>query len=421
MLRMNTNRFTHGGAPEVPSALNEKLNRLVNELEALGTVAIGFSGGVDSTFLAAVCAQCIPEQTVLIHLDAPFIPTPERTACERTLRRLGLAHVILPCSPLSSGVVSSNPCDRCYHCKRIGFEAISNAARRLGCHTVLEGSNADDDPATRPGTRAVRELGARSPLAELGWTKDEERTLLRAWGFDVWNMPAGACLATRIAMGEPLTENKLLVIRACEDYLHDLGIQQVRLRISREVARIATDDAGLRVLSGYNQAHPVQGTRDVANFRGGSGGPQPATTAPQPAAVASQPTVVVPQPEAIASQPAAVALQPTVAELQTATVVLRPVVAEPQPADTNPQTATLEIHPPTVEAHPATVEAHPATVALRPAVAEPQPAAANPQTATVEAHPATVEVHPAISKALLSRASGVFASVDPRARQYSMT
>lgn len=337
MLRMNTNRFTCGRAPEVPSALSVKLNRLMSELKALGAVAIGFSGGVDSTFLAAVCAQCMPERTVLIHLDTPFIPTPERTACERTLGHLGLAHVILPCNPLSSGTVSSNPCDRCYHCKRIGFEAISNAARRLGLHTVLEGSNTDDDPATRPGTRAVRELGARSPLAELGWTKDEERMLLRAWGFDVWNMPAGACLATRISMGEPLTESKLLVIRACEDYLHDLGIQQVRVRISREVARIATDDAGLRVLSGYNQAHPVQGTRDVADFRDVADGPRPAA------------------------------------------------------------------------------------VALQPVVAEPQPAAANPQTATVEAHPATVEVHPAISKALLSRASGVFTSVDPRARQYSMT
>ena len=274
MLRMNTNQSTRIGAIEAPLTLLPKLDRLMTELEALGPVAIGFSGGVDSTFLAAVCARCIPGRTVLINLDTPFIPTPERMARERALGSLGLAHVILPCDPLSSDAVSSNPCDRCYHCKRIGFEAIVGIARRLGCHTVLEGSNADDDPAARPGMRAVRELGARSPLAELGWAKAEERVLLRAWGFDVWNMPAGACLATRISPGEPLTQDRLLAVRACEEYLHGLGIHQVRVRISHNVARIVTDNAGLQTLSNYNQDRPAQGGRDAEDPGGIAIGPQ---------------------------------------------------------------------------------------------------------------------------------------------------
>lgn len=248
--------------------LDEKLARLEALLRTLAPVVLGFSGGVDSTFLAAVCARAIPEDTLLVHLDSPFVSTPERSSCAAfaegtdstgcTTVRLApqlpvLAAITLAFDPSTApGVVANGP-DRCYRCKQAGFTRVIAAARELeytrglptGTACVLDGSNADDAAATdRPGMRALAELGVRSPLAEAGFTKAEERALLQAWSIPVWNLPAGACLATRVATGEPITAEKLACVRACEDYLHELGCTQVRARIEGGVLRIeaSSDD-----------------------------------------------------------------------------------------------------------------------------------------------------------------------------------
>lgn len=227
----------------VPICSAEKMRRLVELLQSYGSVAIGFSGGVDSTFLAAVCVRALPPSRVhLIHLDTPLVGTPERTSFERERKRferLGAHVVSIEVDPLLDPTVATNPADRCYHCKRLGFQRIMDVAREVGAHVVLEGSNVDDAGDYRPGTRAVRDLGAQSPLMETGWSKAEEREVLRAWGHEVWSLPAGACLATRIPCGETLTKEKLHVVRACEDYLHDLGFEQVRVRLDAGTARVS--------------------------------------------------------------------------------------------------------------------------------------------------------------------------------------
>lgn len=227
----------------IPISNNAKMQGLIELLRSFGSVAIGFSGGVDSTFLAAVSIRALPPADVhLIHLDTPFVGTPERESFEHERERFERAgaHVVaIETDPLADPDVAVNPADRCYHCKRLGFQRIVDAARELGVRVVLEGSNADDVGDYRPGTRAVRELDVRSPLMETGWCKDEERALLRAWGFDVWDLPAGACLATRIPCGEALTAEKLHTVRMCEDYLHGLGLRQVRVRIDDGVARVS--------------------------------------------------------------------------------------------------------------------------------------------------------------------------------------
>lgn len=254
--------------PPCPAEFEPKLRALQETLRSAAPVALGFSGGVDSTFLAAVCGFTIPDETTLMQLDSPFMGTPERAAtaqlietrrteeCAAAASRqqltdrtryiaegiadeaarephvFGCTLVRLAFNPLAEDSVTANNPLRCYYCKRAGFTLICNAAKARGIATVFDGSNADDALANdRPGSRALRELGVRSPLAETGWHKDEECACLRAWGIATWNMPAGACLATRVATGERITADKLAAVRACEDALARHGCRRVRARL----------------------------------------------------------------------------------------------------------------------------------------------------------------------------------------------
>lgn len=227
-----------------------KLAALEELLRSYGSIAIGFSGGVDSTFLATVAARALPrDRVLLIHVDSPFVGTPEQSSFEREAGRLGLPLARIAVDPLSVPAVAANPHDRCYHCKQAVFSTIIAEAQRRGIAVVADGSNASDVGDYRPGMRAVEEMGVRSPLMETGWDKAEERELLRAWGCAVWDLPAGACMATRVPCGEQLTTEKLDTIRACEDYLHERGLKQVRVRLDNGVARVSAAREDLALLA----------------------------------------------------------------------------------------------------------------------------------------------------------------------------
>lgn len=242
------------GDAELPEDLAERIETLERHLRRLGKIAIGFSGGVDSTFLAAVCGRSMPHDAMLVHLANPMMGSPEmesfRFLSSTGDSALGLPLRTIDLDPLHEPGVRANRSDRCYHCKMAGFTKIIRIAHRLGYPTVVDGSNADDAGDWRPGMRALRELGVRSPLMDLGWGKEQERAVLRAWGIRTWNLPAGACLATRIPCGAPIEPGNLDVVRRCEDTLRDLGFEQVRARLISKFIQIEAGPGDLARLSG---------------------------------------------------------------------------------------------------------------------------------------------------------------------------
>ncbi len=215
-----------------------KIERLKKNIEALGSAAVAFSGGVDSSFLAAVAHEVLGERAVAVTARSSVFPKRELAEARKFTKDRGIRHIIFDFSEFEIEGFAGNPPDRCYHCKTSILKRMRRIAveEKLSC--VIEGSNVDDEGDYRPGSRAVREQGIRSPLKEAGLTKEEIRELSREMGLPTWKKQSAACLASRFAYGEPITEEKLLRVEKAEDYLRDRGFGQLRVRIHGELARI---------------------------------------------------------------------------------------------------------------------------------------------------------------------------------------
>ena len=204
--------------------------------------ALAFSGGVDSAYLLWA-AKRAGADVLACYVKTPFQPQFELDDARRIAAELGVKLIICEADPLAVPEIASNPPDRCYFCKRLIFGTVRDAAAAAGFDLLLDGTNASDDASDRPGMRALRELGVRSPLRECGLTKDEIRRRSREAGLFTWDKPAYACLATRIPAGEAVTAEKLRKTEAAEDYLFSLGFRDFRVRMTGNNAKLQLREA----------------------------------------------------------------------------------------------------------------------------------------------------------------------------------
>lgn len=218
--------------------LEHKVNDLKKYIKGLGSVAVAFSGGVDSTFLLKVAQDVLGAQVIAVTARSCLFPERELNEAKEFCKKEGIKHIIIDSEELEIEGFCNNPTNRCYICKRELFEKIIGVAEKNGIDNVAEGSNIDDNGDYRPGLQAVAELNVKSPLRNSGLSKKEIRELSKQLNLPTWEKQSFACLASRFVYGETISEEKLGMVEQAEQLLLDLGFHQVRVRIHDRMARI---------------------------------------------------------------------------------------------------------------------------------------------------------------------------------------
>lgn len=222
----------------LPPELELALAALRQRLAGYSRVVIAYSGGVDSTLVAALAVEALGSDALAITGVSPALAPHLRQEARDQARWLGLEHREVPTAELQDPAYSSNPAERCYACKRELHGVLAPIAAAAGGAVVLDGVNRDDLGDHRPGIRAAREFGVQSPLAELGVDKQGVRQLSRALGLPWWDKPAQPCLASRFPYGEPIRAAGLRRVAAAEDWLRRQGFLELRVRCQGDGARI---------------------------------------------------------------------------------------------------------------------------------------------------------------------------------------
>lgn len=218
---------------------DERLSRLDAILEEAGSVCIGYSGGVDSAFLAVRAVGVLgPSKVLAVTALSESYPSIQRETAADVARRFGVPHLELRTDELDDPRYAANPTNRCYFCKSELWSKLAVVARERGLSTILDGSNADDQADHRPGALAAAEHGVRSPLQEAGLTKDDIRSASRALDLPTWDQPASPCLASRLPYGIAVTSRRLQQVEQAETLLRSLGFSEFRVRHHGDAARV---------------------------------------------------------------------------------------------------------------------------------------------------------------------------------------
>lgn len=254
---------------------------LIAAIRGIGSCAVAFSAGVDSTVVAQAARLALGDRAVAVVGVGPALPEGELEAARDLAQQIGIRLVEQPTAEIDNADYQANATDRCYHCKTELYGHVERVAADRGLAAILNGANADDTGDHRPGMRAASEHAVRSPLLERGLDKATVRALAKHWGLPVWDKPAAPCLASRIAYGQQVTPERLAMVDRAEQRLRALGLRELRVRYHEgdlarievptdQIARLASDAVRRSLVVDLRRLGFKRVTLDLAGFESGN-------------------------------------------------------------------------------------------------------------------------------------------------------